>query len=81
VLIFIGTTRAIVGSRVHFIGERIRRQRKCAGLTQEASAEKAGLHPVYVGEVERGEETASVAALIRIARALGVRLADLVADV
>jgi transcriptional regulator with XRE-family HTH domain len=49
-------------------------------LLQERLAEKADLHPVYVGEVERGEETVSVYALMRIARALGVRVRDLVAD-
>jgi len=63
------------------IGEAIRRYRKAAELTQERLAEKADLHPVYVGEVERGEQTASVEALVRIAKALGVRLRDLVADV
>ena len=50
-------------------------------MTQEKLAEKADLHPVYVGEVERGEQTASVEALVRIAKAVGVRLRDLVADV
>ena len=63
------------------IGEAIRKHRKHAGLTQEKLAEKADLHPVYVGEVERGEQTVSVHALIRIARASGVRLRDLVAEV
>jgi transcriptional regulator with XRE-family HTH domain len=63
------------------IGEAIRRFRKRAGLSQEKLAEKADLHPVYVGELERGEEAASVNALVRVARALGVRLRDLVNDV
>lgn len=62
------------------IGETIRRFRKRAELSQEKLAEKADLHPVYVGELERGEETASVAALIRIAKALGIRVRDLVED-
>ena len=61
------------------IGEAIRRHRKQAGLTQEKLAEKADLHPVYIGEVERGEQTVSVHALIRIAKATGVRVRDLVA--
>jgi len=43
-------------------------------------AEKADLHPVYIGEVERGEQTVSVHALIRLASALGVKVRDLVAD-
>jgi XRE family transcriptional regulator, regulator of sulfur utilization len=63
------------------IGETIRRFRKHAGLTQEKLAEKADLHPVYVGELERGEETASVDALVRVARALGIKLRELVNDV
>ncbi len=50
-------------------------------MTQEKLAEKADLHPVYVGEVERGEQAVSVHALVRIARALGLRLRDLVVDV
>jgi transcriptional regulator with XRE-family HTH domain len=60
------------------IGEAIRRFRKRAKLSQEKLAEKADLHPVYVGELERGEESASVFALMRIAKALGIRIRDLV---
>ena len=63
------------------IGEAIRSYRSKANLTQEQLAEKADLHPVYLGELERGEETASVGALIRLARALGIKLRDLVANV
>ena len=48
-----------------------------ARLTQEKLAEQADLHPVYVGEVERGEQTVSVHALMRLANALGVRVRDL----
>jgi transcriptional regulator with XRE-family HTH domain len=62
------------------IGEAVRKYRKRARLTQEKLAEKADLHPVYVGEVERGEQTVSVHALIRLASALEVRVRDLVAD-
>ncbi len=60
------------------IGVAIRRFRKRAGLSQEKLAEKAELHPVYIGELERGEEAASVSALVRIAKALGARVRDLV---
>jgi len=63
------------------IGETIRRHRRTAGLTQEKLAEKSDLHPVYLGELERGEQTASVSALVRIACALKIRLRDLVKDV
>lgn len=50
-------------------------------MSQEKAAEKANLHPVYFGQIERGEQAASVQALVRIAKAVGVRLRDLVADV
>jgi XRE family transcriptional regulator, regulator of sulfur utilization len=62
------------------IGEAVRKYRKRAKLTQERLAEKADLHPVYVGELERGEQTVSVHALMRLSRALNVRVRDLVAD-
>jgi ribosome-binding protein aMBF1 (putative translation factor) len=52
-----------------------------AGFSQEQLAEKADLHPNYLGRVERGEEQVSLAALVRIARALGVRVKDLVAEI
>lgn len=63
------------------IGETIRKHRKAAQISQEKLAERADLHPVYLGQVERGEQTVSVYALIRVAKALGVRVRDLVIDV
>jgi len=62
------------------IGQAIRKFRKAKKITQEQLAERADLHPVYMGQIERGEQAISVRALIRIAQALGVRLRDLVRD-
>jgi transcriptional regulator with XRE-family HTH domain len=62
------------------IGEAIRKYRKAAKMSQEKLAEKADLHPVYFGQVERGEQAVSVHALVRIAKALGVRVRNLVED-
>ena len=50
-------------------------------MSQEELAERADLHPVYLGQVERGEQTVSIHALLRIAKALKVQIRDLVADV
>ena len=50
-------------------------------FTQELLAEKAELHPNYLGRVERGEEHISLAALRRVAKALNTRVRDLVADI
>jgi transcriptional regulator with XRE-family HTH domain len=63
------------------IGAAIRRYRKAAEMSQEKLAESAELHPVYLGQIERGEQTVSVHALVRIAKALRVRLRDLVVEV
>ncbi len=49
-------------------------------MSQEKLAEKADLHPVYVGKIERGEQWISLHALLRVAKALGVRVRDLVTD-
>lgn len=46
-------------------------------MSQEILAEKAELSPKYVGEVERGTVNISVDALVRIARALRLRVNDL----
>lgn len=62
------------------LGEAIRTRRKQLKFSQEKLAEKAELHPVYVSTVERGVKTISLDALMRIAKALKVRLRDLVAD-
>ena len=49
-------------------------------MSQETLAEKADLHPVYMGKVERGEQWISLHALLRVAKALGVRGRDLIGD-
>ena len=63
------------------LGAAIRDERSRKGLTQEVLAEKSDLHSNYLGRVERGEEHVSISALRRIAKALGVRLRDLVVDI
>ncbi|MGD0261277.1 MAG: helix-turn-helix transcriptional regulator [Verrucomicrobiota bacterium] len=60
------------------VGQNIRARRKQARLSQEKLAEKAELSYKYLGEVERGCVNVSLDSLMRIARALGVRLGDLI---
>lgn len=62
------------------LGARIRQFRKAADFSQEKLAEVADLHPVYIGNVERGEENISIDSLVRIARALKVTVRELAAD-
>jgi transcriptional regulator with XRE-family HTH domain len=63
------------------VGETIRTYRKGAALTREKLAEKADLHHNFIGEVERGNMEISLGSLTKIARALGVRVKDLVSEI
>jgi len=63
------------------LGREIRRNRKALGLSQEALAERAGLHRNYVGFLERGERNPSATTIFGLARTLGVKAAELVAGV
>lgn len=73
----------VANSSAHrkLLGQAIRTYRKKAKLTQEQLGEQADLNAKYIGEVERTEKTISVDALVRVAKALKVRLRDLVRDV
>ncbi len=59
------------------LGQNVRTHRKELGLTQEALGFKTGLHPTYIGGIERGERNVSVKNLFQIARALEVPPATL----
>jgi transcriptional regulator with XRE-family HTH domain len=61
-------------------GRRVRELRLQAGLSQEALADRAGLHRTYVGSVERGQRNVSLDNIHALADALGVRPRDLFAD-
>lgn len=62
--------------RVRF-GELVRQKRHELGLTQEELAEKAGLHPTYVGSVERGERNIALENIVSLAKALKCSPKDL----
>jgi transcriptional regulator with XRE-family HTH domain len=55
------------------IGKTVMNYRKKAGFSQETLAEKADIHPNYIGRIERGECSATLAVLLKIAKALNVR--------
>lgn len=67
------------GKPLSIIGRRIREARLRLRLSQEDLAEGAELHRTYIGSVERGERNLSILNLVRIARALTLDPADLVA--
>ncbi len=57
-------------------GERIKGLRKEKDLTQEELADKAHLHLTYVGAVERGRKNISLKNVEKLAKGLGVSLAE-----
>ena len=68
-------------SHLEAIGKTIRRLRSAQGYSQEAFAYACGLDRTYIGGIERGERNLGVKNLIKIARALGVTPAELLADI
>ena len=58
------------------LSHRIEELRKKKGLTQEELAEKAGLHRAYFWDIENGRNI-SIKTAYKIARALNVKLSDL----
>ena len=48
------------------LGQRIRAERTARKMTQEELAERADLHPTYIGQVERGEKSLTIASLEKI---------------
>jgi len=51
------------------IGENLRSLRRIYGLTQEAAAARIGVHPSYIGPIEKGLKCPSVPLLCRMAAA------------
>lgn len=62
------------------IGRRIRQLRKARGLSQTALGEQVGVTFQQVQKYERGTNRISTSTLVRMARALSVPLAELLAD-
>ena len=59
------------------LGKRIRELRRERGYSQEKLAELADVHENHVRRIERGEANPSFLVLIRIARAVGISVSDL----
>lgn len=56
------------------IGDTIKAKRKHDGLTQADAAALCGVGARFLGELERGKETAQVGRVLRILQGLGLEL-------
>ncbi|MFJ3922996.1 helix-turn-helix transcriptional regulator [Streptomyces sp. NPDC090022] len=69
-----------VRARRRAIGARLRDARAVARLSQEQLAERAGVDRKTVNRLEAGHSDARLTIWLRLARAVGVPLADLVRE-
>jgi transcriptional regulator with XRE-family HTH domain len=56
--------------------KRIKALRKLNKLSQEQLAEKADVHPTYIGKIERGDMNPSVVFLEKIAKVFNMSLSE-----
>ncbi len=59
------------------LAERVRALRRQKGWSQEELAHRAGLHRTFISQVERAAKNTTIASTEKIARALEVRMGDL----
>lgn len=57
-------------------GQKVRAERMNLGLSQEELASRAGVHRTYVGMIERAEKNITLENIEKIAKALGIRIAE-----
>jgi len=58
-------------------GFAVKDRREALGLTQEAFAEKAGIHRTYISDIERGTRNVSLINIERVAQALSLKISEL----
>lgn len=59
------------------VGKAVRACREKLGISQEAFADRIGMHRAYYGAVERGERNLTLRNIDRIAKGLGVKPVEL----
>ena len=64
------------GNTLKQFGAAVKAGRDGLDISQEALAEKAGLHRTYVGGVEQGRRNVSLLNIVKLSQALGVEAAS-----
>ena len=63
------------------LGRVLADARRRAGLSQEALASRAKLHPTYISQLERGLKSPTVRVLFIVSEACGVHASEILAEV
>lgn len=63
------------------LGRKIRQLRIEKGYSQESFADACRLHRTYMGSLERGERNLTLKTLMTVAHALGMTVAELLAEI
>ena len=62
------------------IGERLRKQRRIMGLTQEQAAELLGVSTTYYGEIERGNRKLTIPRILTVYEKMNLEPTYLLTD-
>ncbi len=61
----------------HRLGQNLKRLRAARWLSQEAFTFEANIHRTYISDIERGARIPTITVIDRIAKALGVKVGEL----
>ncbi len=61
-------------------GQKVRKERRKRGWSQEELAKKAKVHRTYVGMIERAEKNITLGNIEKIARALNLKIHELTSN-
>lgn len=61
-------------------GQKVRDERLKQNLSQEELAAKAGVHRTYIGMIERAEKNITLGNMEKLAKALNIKLSELITD-
>ena len=59
------------------LGREIKKAREVLQQSQEALAFEAGIHRTYISLIERGKKSPTLAVIVRLATALGIKPSEL----
>jgi transcriptional regulator with XRE-family HTH domain len=66
---------------VSSFAREVRRRREAAGMTLDTLAQRSGLTPNYIGNIENGQRDPSLTTLFKLAEGLGVQAGELIGGV